>query len=132
MKTNDKNNNVNNTNINDKLNLTGSYIKSSTSSNSRRDYVDKKDINDNFINENMSEEIPETKREKKPKRFSYNSNNTSYINDIYKIYEEIIEDDDDEGLIRQSNESINFFLGINSYKSKRESNRTNINNIKYK
>jgi len=132
MKTNDKNNNVNNTNINDKLNLTGSYIKSSTSSNSRRDYVDKKDINDNFINENMSEEIPETKREKKPKRFSYNSNNISYINDKYKIYEENIEDDDDEGLIRQSNESINFFLGINSYKSKRESNRTNINNIKYK
>jgi hypothetical protein len=129
MKTNDKNNN---TNINDKLNLTGSYIKSSTSSNSRRDYVDKKDINDNFINENMSEEIPETKREKKPKRFSYNSNNISYINDKYKIYEENIEDDDDEGLIRQSNESINFFLGINSYKSKRESNRTNINNIKYK
>ena len=132
MKTNDKNNNVNNANINDKLNLTGSYIKSSTSSNSRRDYIDKKDLNDNFINENMSEEIPETKREKKPKRFSYNSNNISYINNKYKIYEENIEDDDDEGLIRQSNESINFFLGINSYNSKRESNRTNINNIKYK
>ena len=125
MKNTDKNNNVNKAKINDKLNLTGSYIKSSTSSNSRRDYIDKKDVYDNYINENINEEIPETKREKEPKKLSYNYNNISYINDKYKTNDENIEDDDDEGIIRQSNKSFHSLIGIKSYKSKRQSNIIN-------
>ena len=125
MKNTDKNNNVNKAKINDKLNLTGSYIKSSTSSNSRRDYIDKKDVYDNYINENINEEIPETKREKEPKKLSYNYNNISYINDKYKTNDENIEDDDDEGIIRQSNKSFHSLIGIKSYKSQRQSNIIN-------
>ena len=114
---NDSQNNTNKAKINDKLNLTGSFLKSSTASNSRRDYIDKKDLYDNYMTENINEEMIETKREKKPKRFAYNSNNISYINHKYTINEENINDDDDEGLIRQSNESINSMKGIESYKT---------------
>ena len=125
---NDSQNNTNKAKINDKLNLTGSFLKSSTASNSRRDYIDKKDLYDNYMTENINEEMIETKREKKPKRFAYNSNNISYINHKYTINEENINDDDDEGLIRQSNESINSMKGIESYKTHRESNIQNNNN----
>jgi len=125
---NDSQNNANKAKINDKLNLTGSYLKSSTASNSRRDYIDKKDLYDNNMTENINEEMVETKREKKPKRFAYNSNNISYINRKYTINEENINDDDDEGLIRQSNESINSMKGIECYKTHRESNIQNNNN----
>ena len=145
-----KNDNTNNKNTpknNDKLNLTCSYIKSSTSSNSRGDCIDKKDLNDNYIIENINEEMSETKREKMPRGFSYNSNNISYINGKNKKNkkneeniddgknkknEENIDDDDDEGLIRQSNESINSMKGIESYKNQRESDIQNYNNISYK
>ena len=62
MKVEDKNN-LNQKKINDKSNLTGSYLKSSTSEgNSRRDdKIDKKDLYDNDISENINEERPETK-----------------------------------------------------------------------
>ena len=123
MKVEDKNN-LNQTKINDKSNLTGSYLKSSTSENSRRDYkdiIDKKEVIDN-MSENINEELPETKRRKIPKKFSYNSNNITYINGKYKTADENIDDEDDEGLLRETNDSINSLKGLEFYRYKRESN----------
>ena len=123
MKVEDKNN-LNQTKINDKSNLTGSYLKSSTSENSRRDYKDiiyKKEVIDN-MSENINEELPETKRRKIPKKFSYNSNNITYINGKYKTADENIDDEDDEGLLRETNDSINSLKGLEFYRYKRESN----------
>ena len=114
-------------NIKDKTDLSISYLKSSTSEgNSRRDdKIDKKDLYDNDISENINEERPETKREKTPKKSSYNSNDISYINDKYKIEEvnindEDIDDNDDEGLIRETNESITSLKGMDIYKNKED------------
>ena len=123
MKVEDKNN-LNQTKINDKSKLTGSYLKSSTSENSRRDYkdiIDKKEVIDN-MSENINEELPETKRRKIPKKFSYNSNNITYINGKYKTADENIDDEDDEGLLRETNDSINSLKGLEFYRYKRESN----------
>ena len=123
IKVEDKNN-LNQTKINDKSNLTGSYLKSSTSENSRRDYkdiIDKKEVIDN-MSENINEELPETKRRKIPKKFSYNSNNITYINGKYKTADENIDDEDDEGLLRETNDSINSLKGLEFYRYKRESN----------
>ena len=123
MKVEDKNN-LNQTKINDKSNLTGSYLKSSTSENSKRDYkdiIDKKEVIDN-MSENINEELPETKRRKIPKKFSYNSNNITYINGKYKTADENIDDEDDEGLLRETNDSINSLKGLEFYRYKRESN----------
>ena len=123
MKVEDKNN-LNQTKINDKSNLTGSYLKSSTSENSRRDYkdiIDKKEVIDN-MSENINEELPETKRRKIFKKFSYNSNNITYINGKYKTADENIDDEDDEGLLRETNDSINSLKGLEFYRYKRESN----------
>ena len=123
MKVEDKNN-LNQTKINDKSNLTGSYLKLSTSENSRRDYkdiIDKKEVIDN-MSENINEELPETKRRKIPKKFSYNSNNITYINGKYKTADENIDDEDDEGLLRETNDSINSLKGLEFYRYKRESN----------
>ena len=123
IKVEDKNN-LNQTKINDKSNLNGSYLKSSTSENSRRDYkdiIDKKEVIDN-MSENINEELPETKRRKIPKKFSYNSNNITYINGKYKTADENIDDEDDEGLLRETNDSINSLKGLEFYRYKRESN----------
>ena len=123
IKVEDKNN-LNQTKINDKSNLTGSYLKSSTSENSRRDYkdiIDKKEVIDN-MSENINEELPETKRRKIPKKFLYNSNNITYINGKYKTADENIDDEDDEGLLRETNDSINSLKGLEFYRYKRESN----------
>ena len=122
MKVEDKNN-LNQTKINDKSNLTGSYLKSSTSENSRRDYkdiIDKKEVIDN-MSENINEELPETKRGKIPRKSLYNNNNILYIDYKYKIDEENIDDNDDEGFIRKTNESITSLKGMDVYKYKEDS-----------
>ena len=124
-----ENNNIKPKLFNDKTDLSVSYLKSSTSENSRRDYfdkMDKKDLYDNDLSENINEESLQTKREKIPKKSAYNSNNISYIDDKYKIEEinineENIDDNDDEGLIRQTNESITSLKGMDIYKTKEDS-----------
>jgi hypothetical protein len=113
--------------FNDKTDLSVSYLKSSTSEgNSRRDLIDKKDLYDNNISENINEENPATKRKKIPRKSLYNSNNITYINDKYKIdeenkNEENIDDNDDEGLLRETNESITSLKGMDIYKCKEDS-----------
>lgn len=129
IKNEEKNNiNINPTKINDKLDISGSYLKSSTSSNSKRenkDYLDKKEVNEKDLSDNLNEEMSETKRIKTPKRITYNSNNISIINDKIRLSEENIDDDDDEGLIRKTNESITSLKGLEIYKYKIESNTSN-------
>ena len=129
IKNEEKNNiSINLTKINDKLDISGSYLKSSTSSNSKRenkDYLDKKEVNEKDLSDNLNEEMSETKRIKTPKRIIYNSNNISIINDKIKLSEENIDDDDDEGLIRKTNESITSLKGLEIYKYKIESNTSN-------
>ena len=88
--------------------------------------IDKKDLYDNNINENINEENPATKRKKIPRKSLYNSNNITYINDKYKIdeenkNEENIDDNDDEGLLRETNESITSLKGMDIYKCKEDS-----------
>ena len=52
-----------------KSEISGSYFfKSSTSSNSRRDYVEKKDKSDEQMTQNINEENPKTARKKAPKK----------------------------------------------------------------
>ena len=129
IKNEEKNNiSINLTKINDKLDISGSYLKSSTSSNSKRenkDYLDKKEVNEKDLSDNLNEEMSETKRIKTPKRITYNSNNISIINDKIRLSEENIDDDDDEGLIRKTNESITSLKGLEIYKYKIESNTSN-------
>ena len=129
IKNEEKNNiNINPTKINDKLDISGSYLKSSTSSNSKRenkDYLDKKEVNEKDLSDNLNEEMSETKRIKTPKRITYNSNNISIINDKIRLSEENIDDEDDEGLIRKTNESITSLKGLEIYKYKIESNTSN-------
>ena len=123
----EKNNNIKPKLFNDKTDLSVSYLKSSTSEgNSRRDLIDKKDLYDNNISENINEENPATKRKKIPRKSLYNSNNITYINDKYKIdeenkNEENIDDNDDEGLLRETNESITSLKGMDIYKCKEDS-----------
>jgi serine/threonine protein kinase len=117
MKIEEKNKNIP-TLINDKSEFSGSCFKSSTSENSKREYViEKKEIiNENSLIENINEELPETKREKIPKKSLYKNNNISYIDYKYKIAEENIDDNDDEGFIRKTNESITSLKGMDFYK----------------
>jgi len=108
--------------FNDKSELSGSCLKSSTFENSRREYIiDKKDILENSFTENINEELPETKRTKIPKKSSYNYNNISYINYNYKANDENIDDNDDEGIIRKTNQSITSLKGMGIYKSNEDS-----------
>ena len=108
--------------FNDKSELSGSCLKLSTFENSRREYIiDKKDILENSFTENINEELPETKRTKIPKKSSYNYNNISYINYNYKANDENIDDNDDEGIIRKTNQSITSLKGMGIYKSNEDS-----------
>lgn len=122
MKIEEKNKNIP-TLINDKSELSGSCFKSSTSENSKREYIiEKKEIlNENSLIENINEELPETKRGKIPRKSLYNNNNISYIDYKYKIDEENIDDNDDEGFIRKTNESITSLKGMDVYKYKEDS-----------
>ena len=118
--------------FNDKSELSGSCFKLSTFENSRREYnIDKKDIFDNSMTENINEEIPETKRRKIPKKSKYNYNNISYINYKYKTNGENIDDNDDEGIIRKTNQSITSLKGIGIYKSKEDS-KIDIKTLEFK
>ena len=104
-------------NINNEIQYqSGSYLKLSTSENSKSDYIDKKEIFDSNIAENTIEESAETKRGKIPKKTIYNINNITYINNKEKIKEENIEDNDDDGLIRSANESLTSFKSLDIYK----------------
>jgi len=116
---NDEKNNINQPKISNKSDLLGSYyFKSSTSSNSKRDYIEKKDKYDEHMTQNINEENPETTRGKTPKKSAYNNNNITYINKKSKINEENIDDNDDEGHIRESNESLISFKHMELYKNK--------------
>ena len=116
---NDEKNNINQPKISNKSDLLGSYyFKSSTSSNSKRDYIEKKDKYDEHMTQNINEENPETTRGKTPKKSAYNNNNITYINKKSKINEENIDDNDDEGNIRESNESLISFKHMELYKNK--------------
>ena len=116
---NDEKININHPKINNKTDLLGSYyFKSSTSSNSKRDYIEKKDKYDEHMTQNINEENPETTRGKTPKKSAYNNNNITYINKKSKINEENIDDNDDEGNIRESNESLISFKNMELYKNK--------------
>ena len=115
----DEKNNINQKKISDKSEISGSYFfKSSTSSNSRRDYVEKKDKSDEQMTQNINEENPKTARKKTPKKSVYNENNITIINKKYKMNEENIDDNDDEGHIRESNESLISFKHMEIYKNK--------------
>ena len=104
-------------NINNEIQYqSGSYLKLSTSENSKSDYIDKKEIYDSNIEENTIEESAETKRGNIPKKIIYNINNITYINNKEKIKEENIEDNDDDGLIRSANESLTSFKSLDIYK----------------
>ena len=130
MKNEEKNKNIPNL-LKDKSEFGGSCLKSSTSENSKRDYnLEKKDLYENSFTENINEELPETKRRKIPKKSSYNINNISYINYKYKTNDENIDDNDDEGFIRKTNQSITSLKGIGIYKCKEDS-KFDIKNIKF-
>ena len=130
MKNEKKNKNIPNL-LKDKSEFGGSCLKSSTSENSKRDYnLEKKDLYENSLTENINEELPETKRRKIPKKSSYNINNISYINYKYKTNDENIDDNDDEGFIRKTNQSITSLKGIGIYKCKEDS-KLEIKNIKF-
>ena len=130
MKNEEKNKNIPNL-LKDKSEFGGSCLKSSTSENSKRDYnLEKKDLYENSLTENINEELPETKRRKIPKKSSYNINNISYINYKYKTNDENIDDNDDEGFIRKTNQSITSLKGIGIYKCKEDS-KLDIKNIKF-
>ena len=130
MKNEEKNKNIPNL-LKDKSEFGGSCLKSSTSENSKRDYnLEKKDLYENSLTENINEELPETKRRKIPKKSSYNINNISYINYKYKTNDENIDDNDDEGFIRKTNQSITSLKGIGIYKCKEDS-KFDIKNIKF-
>ena len=118
--------------FNDKSELSGSCLKLSTFENSRREYIiDKKDILENSFTENINEELPETKRTKIPKKSSYNYNNISYINYNYKANDENIDDNDDEGIIRKTNQSITSLKGMGIYKSN-EGSKIDIKTLVFK
>ena len=130
MKNEEKNKNIPNL-LKDKSEFGGSCLKSSTSENSKRDYnLEKKDLYENSFTENINEELPETKRRKIPKKSSYNINNISYINYKYKTNDENIDDNDDEGFIRKTNQSITSLKSIGIYKCKEDS-KFDIKNIKF-
>ena len=130
MKNEEKNKNIPNL-LKDKSEFGGSCLKSSTSENSKRDYnLEKKDLYENSLTENINEELPETKRRKIPKKSSYNINNISYINYKYKTNDENIDDNDDEGFIRKTNQSITSLKSIGIYKCKEDS-KLEIKNIKF-
>ena len=115
----DEKNKIKQQKISDKSEISGSYFfKSSTSSNSRRDYVEKKDKSDEQMTQNINEENPKTARKKTPKKSVYNENNITIINKKYKMNEENIDDNDDEGHIRESNESLISFKHMEIYKNK--------------
>ena len=107
-------------NINNEIQYqSGSYLKLSTSENSKSDYIDKKEIYDSNIEENTIEESAETKRGNIPKKIIYNINNITYIDNKEKIKEENIEDNDDDGLIRSANESLTSFKSLDIYKCRK-------------
>ena len=75
--------------------------------------------------------MPETKRTKIPKKSSYNYNNISYINYNYKANDENIDDNDDEGIIRKTNQSITSLKGMGIYKSN-EGSKIDIKTLVFK
>ena len=73
---------------------------------------------ENYLNKNIYEELIETKRDKEPKNTLYNQNNISYINEKIQINEENIDESDDEGCIRKTNNSVSSLNYFDIYKNK--------------
>ncbi len=113
----------------DKLQIYGSYLINSTMDrSSKRDLIeenkslilikDNDEVYENYLNKNIYEELIETKRDKEPKNTLYNHNNISYINEKIQINEENIDESDDEGCIRKTNNSVSSLNYFDIYKNK--------------
>ena len=113
----------------DKLQIYGSYLINSTMDrSSKRDLIeenkslilikDNDEAYENYLNKNIYEELIETKRDKEPKNTLYNQNNISYINEKIQINEENIDESDDEGCIRKTNNSVSSLNYFDIYKNK--------------
>ena len=113
----------------DKLQIYGSYLINSTMDrSSKRDLIeenkslilikDNDEVYENYLNKNIYEELIETKQDKEPKNTLYNHNNISYINEKIQINEENIDESDDEGCIRKTNNSVSSLNYFDIYKNK--------------
>jgi len=113
----------------DKLQIYGSYLINSTMDrSSKRDLIeenkslilikDNDEVYENYLNKNIYEELIETKQDKEPKNTLYNHNNISYINEKIQINEENIDESDDEGYIRKTNNSVSSLNYFDIYKNK--------------
>ena len=113
--------------INNKSDMSGSYLKCSTTDETAKRIMEENrpnclvknniELRDSYMNNNIYEEYLETKREKEPKSTIYNYNNISYINNKNTINEENIDDSDDENIIRKANNSISSLKYLDIYKN---------------